>query len=286
MTGASSGIGRALARRLAREGARVALVARRKDELEQLAGEIRAAGGEAAVLPCDVSDAAQVADTAARAHTAWGGIDLLVNNAGYGHHRTFLEWSVEDMERMMRVNYFGALYFTKALLPAMVEQRRGWLVFVASVAGKIASPEESAYVATKFAMVGLAASLSLEVEDAGVHVLTVCPGVIRTPFFDEEALSRMPPAAKNGMVEVDTLVDAMIAALAKGKREITYPAPHPDRLRDPGDRARIHARAGAAQHDRRARESARSLSREPARSRKGSRRWPTRPSSPRATPPT
>jgi short-subunit dehydrogenase len=69
-------------------------------------------------------------------------------------------------------------------------------VFVASVAGKIAPPEESAYAATKFAMVGLAASLSLEVEDAGVHVLTVCPGVIRTPFFDEEALSRMAPAAK------------------------------------------------------------------------------------------
>lgn len=223
VTGASSGIGRALALRLAREGARVALVARRGDELEQLADEIRAGRGESAVLPCDVSDAAQVADTAARARETWGGIDLLVNNAGYGHHRTFLEWSVEDMERMMRVNYFGALYFTKALLPAMVEQRRGWLVFVASVAGKIAPPEESAYAATKFAMVGLAASLSLEVEDAGVHVLTVCPGVIRTPFFDEEALSRMAPAAKNGMVEVDALVDAMIAALAKGKREITFP---------------------------------------------------------------
>jgi short-subunit dehydrogenase len=223
VTGASSGIGRALALRLAGLGARVALVARRKDELERLAEEIRAGGGDAAVLPCDVSDAAQAADTAARASAAWGGIDLLVNNAGYGHHRTFLEWPVEDMERMMRVNYFGALYFTKALLPAMVEQRRGWLVFVASVAGKIAPPEESAYVATKFAMVGLAASLSLEVEDAGVHVLTVCPGVIRTPFFDAEALSRMAPAAKNGMVDVDGLVEAIIAALANGRHEITYP---------------------------------------------------------------
>jgi len=223
VTGASSGIGRALALRLAREGARVALAARRETELEQLAEEIRAVRGEAVVLPCDVSDAASVADTAARARETWGGIDLLVNNAGYGHHRTFLEWSVEDMERMMRVNYFGALYFTKALLPAMVEQRRGWLVFVASVAGKIASPEESAYAASKFAMVGLASALSIEVEDAGVHVLTVCPGVIRTPFFDEEALSRMAPAAKKGMVEVDALVDAMIAALAKGKHEITFP---------------------------------------------------------------
>src|SRR5262249_7960581 len=97
------------------------------------------------------------------------------------------------------------------------------LVFVASVAGKIAPPEESAYAATKFAMVGLAASLSLEVEDAGVHVLTVCPGVIRTPFFDAEALSRMPPTAKRGMVEVDGLVGAIIDALARGKHEITYP---------------------------------------------------------------
>ena len=223
VTGASSGIGRSLALRLAREGARVALVARRAEELEKLAAEIRAGGGEAAVLPCDVADAAQASDAASRALALWGGIDLLVNNAGYGHHRTFLEWSLEDMERVMRVNYFGALYFTKALLPQMVAQQRGWLVFVASVAGKIAPPEESAYAASKFAMVGLAASLSLEVEDANVHVLTVCPGVIRTPFFDEEALARMPRAAKKGMVEVDALVGAIFAALAKGRHEITYP---------------------------------------------------------------
>jgi len=104
-----------------------------------------------------------------------------------------------------------------------VEQRRGWIVFVASVAGKIAVPDESAYAASKFAMVGLAGSLSLEVEDAGVHVLTVCPGVIRTPFFDEEALARMPAAARRGMVEVDGLVDAIVAALAKGKHEVTFP---------------------------------------------------------------
>jgi len=223
VTGASSGIGRALALRLAREGARVALVARRTDELEKLAGEIRANGGEAAALACDVADAASSADACARALALWGGIDLLVNNAGYGHHRTFLEWELEDMERMMRVNYFGTLYFTKAILPQMVEQRRGFVVFVASVAGKIAPPEESAYAATKHAMVGLASSLSLEVEDAGVHVLTVCPGVIRTPFFDAEALARMAPAARKGMVEADGLVDAILDALAKGRHEITHP---------------------------------------------------------------
>jgi short-subunit dehydrogenase len=223
VTGASSGIGRALALRLAREGARLALVARREAELEALAGEIRAVSGDALVLPCDVAEREQAQEACRRALAHFGGVDLLVNNAGYGHHRRFLDWDVADMERMLRVNYLGALYFTKALLPRMLEQGRGWLVFMASVAGKIASPEESAYAASKFAMVGLAAALSLEVEEAGVHVLTVCPGVFRTPFFDREALQRMPPVALRSMLEPEKLIDAILAALAKGKHELTYP---------------------------------------------------------------
>jgi len=223
ITGASSGIGRALALRLADGGARVALVARREAVLGEVADEIAGAGGEALVLPCDVAELSEVNASAQRACDTFGGVDLLVNNAGYGHHRPFLEWDVADMERMMRVNYFGALYFTKALLPQMVERRRGWLVFVSSVAGRIASPEESAYAASKFAMAGLASALSIEVEDDGVHVLTVNPGVIETPFFDEEALARMPPVSKRQFVAPERLVDAILAALAAGKREITFP---------------------------------------------------------------
>ena len=223
VTGASSGIGRTLALRFASEGARVALVARRAGELEKLAREIQKAGGEALELPCDVTDRAQVEATSARALELLGGIDILANNAGYGHHRTFLEWDLADMEQIMRVNYFGTLYFTKALLPQMVERGKGWLVFVSSVAGKIATPEEAAYAASKFAMEGLASALSIEVEDAGIHVLTVRPGVIRTPFFDEEALARMPPVSKRQFVEPGRLVDAIVAALARGKRELTFP---------------------------------------------------------------
>jgi len=223
VTGASSGIGRLLALRLAGKGARVALVARRVDLLEELASQIREGPGDSMVLGCDVSDPEQVAATTARALEQFGVIDLLINNAGYGHHRRFLEWDVADMEKMMRVNYLGALYFTKAVLPAMVARRRGWLVFMASVAGRIAVPEESAYAASKFAMVGLAESLALEVEDAGVHVLTVTPGTIRTPFFDSEALERMPAVARRTMVEPEALVDAILKALAHGKRELTYP---------------------------------------------------------------
>ena len=223
VTGASSGIGRALALQLARGGARVALVARREAELEVLAGEIRAVGAEARVLPCDVADRAASQAACARAERDWGGVDLLVNNAGYGRHRRFVDSDLEDIERMMRVNYLGAVHFSKALLPGMLERRRGWIVFVASVAGKIASPDESAYAATKFALVGLASALSLELEDAGVHVLTVCPGVIRTPFFDDEALSRLPPVALRQMMEPEGLVDATLRALARGRHELTWP---------------------------------------------------------------
>jgi len=223
VTGASSGIGRVLAERLAALGASVALVARRAEELEKLAEKIRNAGGEALALPCDVGERKAAEACCAEALSRMGSVELLVNNAGYGHHRTFLEWDVADMERMMRVNYLGSLYFTKALLPQMVERRRGWLVFVSSVAGKLAPPEESAYAATKFALVGLAHSLSIEVEDSGVHVLTVYPGVIRTPFFDEEALRRMAPASRSRMVEPEGMVDAILDALARGRREVTHP---------------------------------------------------------------
>jgi len=223
VTGASSGIGRLLALRLAQEGARVALVARRKDELEAVAAEIRARSGEALVLPCDVADSSQVAATASLALERFGAIDILVNNAGYGGQRTFLEWDLEDMERIMRVNYFGALYFTKALLPQMVERKRGWLVFISSVTGRIASPEKTAYAATKFAMTGFAEALSLEVEDAGVHLLTVYPGAVHTPFFNAQMLADMPDKTRRSMVQPEGLVDAIFQALAKGKRELTYP---------------------------------------------------------------
>jgi len=223
VTGATSGIGRLLALRFAREGARVALVARRTDELEAVAAEIRSGGGEALVVPCDVSERNSVEQTCAKVLERFGSVDILVNNAGYGHHRTFLEWDLDDMERMMRVNYLGSLYFTKFLLPQMVERGKGWVVFIASVAGKISTPEESAYAATKFAMIGLAEALSIEVEDAGIHVLTVCPGVIRTPFFDAEALKRMPPVTRSQWMEPEALVEAIIKALAKGKHELTFP---------------------------------------------------------------
>lgn len=223
ITGASSGIGRLLALRLAAAGAQVVLTARRRDQLEAVAEEIRRGGGKAAVRACDVADHVAVAEAASWIRAEIGAVDMLINNAGYGHHRTFLEWPVDDIENMMRVNYLGTVYWTKALLPAMVERGSGWLVFIASVAGRIGVPDESAYVASKFAMVGLAESLSYEIEERGVHVLTVCPGAIRTDFFDDEALARMPQTARRLMAEPEDLVDHIIAAIRRGKRVTTFP---------------------------------------------------------------
>jgi short-subunit dehydrogenase len=224
VTGASSGLGRLLALRFAREGAHaVALVARRQDLLEGVAKEVAAAGAQPLVVPCDVADRAAVFAAAETIVAKLGTVDVLVNNAGYGRHRRFLEWDLDDMERMLRVNFLGTLYWTKALLPRMVERRRGWLVFMASVGGKLGVPEESAYAASKFAMVGLAEALSLEVEEVGVHVLTVCPGAIRTDFFGAEELERMPPVAKRSMIEPEPVIDAVIQGLRRGAHEVTIP---------------------------------------------------------------
>ncbi len=223
VTGASSGIGRALAGELASRGARVGLLARRAAELEALAEEIAEHGGRALAVPCDVGERDGVSAAVRRVEEGLGPVDILVNNAGYGGHRSFLEWDPDDVERMFRVNVLGSVYPTQAVLPGMVERGRGWVVFVASVAGKVATPGESVYAATKFAVVGLASALSLEVEDAGVHVLTVCPGAVRTPFFSEEDLRRLPPVALRHMVEPGEVAAAVLEALRRGRRELVVP---------------------------------------------------------------
>jgi short-subunit dehydrogenase len=224
VTGASSGIGRSLALRLARGGARVGLVARREAELEALSEEIRDLGGESLVVPCDLTNLRQVEAAAARIADRFGAVDLLVNNAGVGERKRFVDSTPEDFERILSVNVLGAVHLTRALLPAMQERGRGWLVFMASVAGRIPTPQESAYVASKFALVGFAESLSLEVEDDGVHVLVVCPGIVDTPFFGDAG----PPAVDGPFtapIEPEALCDEMLEALAKGRRNLTLPKP-------------------------------------------------------------
>jgi short-subunit dehydrogenase len=181
VTGGSRGIGREVAKQAAQKGARVGLIARSGPDLEAVLKEI---GGRGAVATADVAD--QQATEQALAHLAneLGPIDILVNNAGIGSYGRVSDLPVEEFERVMRVNYFSAVYATKAVLPSMLERRHGHIVNVASIAGRIGPPMEAAYAASKFAMVGFTEALAFEVAPQGIGVSMVNPGPVKTDFFD------------------------------------------------------------------------------------------------------
>jgi short-subunit dehydrogenase len=223
ITGASSGIGRAIAERAASEGARIALVARRKDRLDEVADAVRSRGGEAHVVVCDVADRHASIACVAEADKLLDGVDVAILNAGVGRHRMLVEHDLEDAEHLLRVNVFGALYFAHALAPRMLARGEGWLVFMASVAGLLPVPGEAVYSASKFALVGLAEALSIELEPH-VQVLTVCPGAVRGEFVKDDELDRMPESAKRTAIDPEEVARATFDALAEGKTRVIVPA--------------------------------------------------------------
>lgn len=222
VTGASSGIGRGLALRAAEEGAHLALLSRRAHALEQVASEARALGAEVEVVPCDVADRGATESAIAAAERALGGVDVAFVNAGVGRHRALIEHDLDDAARILQVNLLGALHCAHPLARAMVQRGRGWLAFTASIAGLVPVPGESVYSASKHGVVGLADALSIELEPHGVHVLTVCPGAVRTGFAAGEE-HRMPAAAARTAVDVDDVVDATFDALARGAHRAIVP---------------------------------------------------------------
>ena len=223
VTGASSGLGAQLARDLAARGMRVGLLARRADRLEALAREIEAAGGQALVLPADVAERTAVEAAVAALVDRWQAIDVLVNAAGQARHILFKDHDVTDIERLMRVNYLGVVYVTKAVLPVMRGQGRGWIVNISSVAGKLGQPDESAYAASKFAVTGLSESIGYELAVLGIHVLTVYPALVRTEMFTPEILARMPPRALRTFIEPPEFSRQVLRALERGAHEVTVP---------------------------------------------------------------
>ena len=223
VTGASSGIGAQLARDLAARGVRVALLARRVDRLEALAGEIGRGGGDAVAIGCDVADRAEVDGAVARVLERHGRIDLLVNNAGYGRHVLFKDHDLADVERMMRTNYLGTVYGIRAVLPAMRARGRGWIVNIASVAGRLGQPDEVAYSATKFAVTGFSEGLSYELAPLGIHVMVVYPALVRTEMFTPEVLARMPSQVQRTFIDPPEFSRAVLRALERGKYEVTVP---------------------------------------------------------------
>lgn len=181
VTGASSGIGRATALRLAAKGARVGLMARSVDALELLAQEIARLGSEALVVPVDVTDPCQVQQGVQLVVDRFGRLDLLLCSAGVSMRSRFEDTDLQAAEQVMRVNYFGTLYPTHLALPH-IKATRGSLVAITSLTGKRGTPTYSIYGASKFAVQGLYEALRLELAPDGVHVGVVAPGHVDTPL--------------------------------------------------------------------------------------------------------
>ena len=211
VTGAGRGIGRATALALAATGSPVVLAARSTDELDAVVTEIRAAGGEAAALACDLSERAESTALVESAASAFGQIDVLVNNAGIGSSadpRPLAEFRDAFWDETLEVNLTAPYLLSKAALPHMREQRWGRIVTVASINGRIPSPFSGAYVASKHGVIGLMRTLALEHAGEGITVNCVNPGPVRTRVndkriaFDAERLGLEAEAYERGLTPV------------------------------------------------------------------------------------
>lgn len=182
VTGASAGIGRATARALAREGAKLVLTARRVERLEQLAAELTVLGAECIFFAGDAREESTARSTVAEGLAAFGRIDILINNAGVGTYKSLVETSAEDYDLMMDSNMRSTFLFARHVAPHMITQRDGTILMISSMAGVYGFAGEAAYCATKFAQVGFAQGLDKELRGFGIKVGTICPGGVKTEF--------------------------------------------------------------------------------------------------------
>jgi NAD(P)-dependent dehydrogenase (short-subunit alcohol dehydrogenase family) len=188
VTGATSGIGLETAREFARAGARVVLAGRREERLKDTVKEIESRGGEALSVRTDVAEPAQVERLIERAVERFGRIDTLINNAGVGIAARFDDQPLEDFRRVMDVNFWGAVYACRAVVPRMKAQPSGGVIInVSSILGKRGMPYETAYCASKFALAGFSEALRTEVMSSGIDVSTIFPGAVETEIWESAA---------------------------------------------------------------------------------------------------
>jgi short-subunit dehydrogenase len=218
VTGASSGIGEATARELARQGWRCVLLARRADRLEALAAEI---GGEWEV--CDVRDRAQVDEVAARVLARHPAVALLVNNAGVPGRGSFVSTSPETVERVLETNYLGGVWCSRAFLPGLrAAAPNAHVVNVVSIAGTVAFAPAGPYAAAKHAQLAFSRSLAATLRTERIQVHTLLPGFVETEGFKPRT-TLSSSLMRRFVVEAEDVASAIVEAVEKGKREVTIP---------------------------------------------------------------
>ncbi len=227
ITGASSGIGRATALRLASVGARLGLAARTADRLDAVAGESAALGAEALVVPADVTDREQCRRAVEATVARFGRLDVLLCCAGISLRGAFADCDLDAVERVVRVNFFGALYCAYWAIPHL-KKTQGSLAAITSLTGKRGTPFYAVYGASKFGVQGLFASLRLELAPDGVHVGVVVPGFVDTPLRDnvlgpDGRPYATPPPPPFRLWPVATCVDRVVELLMKRKAELLLP---------------------------------------------------------------
>jgi short-subunit dehydrogenase len=221
ITGASSGIGAALARRLADRGAVVGLVARRSERLAEVLADCRRTSPDSTMWVADLGDVAAVERIAARAWDDLGGIDVLVNNAATPKRRVVEALDPEDVEAVMRVNFFAPMRLTLVMLPRMLQRGHGVIVNVSSVGGRLGIVHETAYCASKFALCGWSESMAVDLHGTGVSVKLIQPGPVDTEIWDQPGSEE--PLYQGPKVPAEEVADGIIAALGGDRFEHYLP---------------------------------------------------------------
>lgn len=223
ITGASAGIGRAIAIRLARDGASLAICARRGDRLDAVAKEIIQAGGTSLPFAADVAQESEMRAFVDRTVSRWGQLDVMICNAGYGVYGAIDQIAPEKMKAMMEVNYLGTFNATRAALPIFRRQNRGHIVIISSIVGKRGVPYVGGYAATKFAQVGLAECLRAELVGSGIHVTVVYPISTATEFHEVMVReSGFATRASGPSQSADRVAEAVARAIDRPVPEV-YP---------------------------------------------------------------
>jgi len=209
ITGASAGIGLAIARRFLAEGADVAVVARRGERLATFADEARQAGRRCVVVVGDAREETTAREAVQTTLDSLGQIDLLVNNAGMGIYAPLVETSADDFDQMMDTNMRSTFLFTRYTVPSMLERGAGTVINVSSMAGVMGFAGEAAYCASKFAQVGFTQALDRELRPRGIKVGVVCPGGVKTEFAIGSGRTE-EGVASSGMLEAEEVAEAVL----------------------------------------------------------------------------